>query len=45
LLDYSGCSKHWHPEGLTTKLNTDEMMRIFDRGEIVKTHEHGERIH
>lgn len=31
LLDYSGCSKHWHPVGVTTELNQKEMFRILER--------------
>jgi uncharacterized protein len=31
LLDYSGCQKHWHPEGVTTELNLNEMTRILER--------------
>lgn len=29
LLDYSGCKKHWHPEGVPTDLNIHEMKRIL----------------
>ena len=28
LLDYSGCKKHWHCEGIPTALNTRELKRI-----------------
>lgn len=28
LLDYSGCKKHWHPEGFPTILNIRELKRI-----------------
>jgi hypothetical protein len=45
LLDYSGCSKHWHPEGLTTELNIDEMVRILNRDEVLSIFEHNESIH
>jgi hypothetical protein len=30
LLDYSGCKKHWHCEGLTTSLNIQELKRILN---------------
>lgn len=29
LLDYSGCKKHWHPEGIPTSLNIRELKRIL----------------
>jgi uncharacterized protein len=29
LLDYCGCQKHWHPKGVTTKLNISELKRIL----------------
>jgi hypothetical protein len=29
LLDYSGCRKHWHPEGVPTALNLRELKRIL----------------
>jgi uncharacterized protein len=29
LLDYSGCKKHWHPEGIPTTLNIRELKRIL----------------
>jgi hypothetical protein len=29
LLDYSGCSKHWHPEGVPTAMNLRELKRIL----------------
>ncbi len=31
LLDYSGCRKHWHPEGIQTTLNTHELERIIEK--------------
>jgi uncharacterized protein len=31
LLDYSGCKKHWHPEGIRTGLNKQELERILDK--------------
>jgi hypothetical protein len=30
LLDFSGCKKHWHPEGAPTALNIRELKRILD---------------
>ncbi len=30
LLDYSGCKKHWHPEGLPTELNVRQMKHMLD---------------
>jgi hypothetical protein len=30
LLDYSGCRKHWHPEGVPTAFNVRELKRILD---------------
>lgn len=30
LLDYCGCNKHWHPVGIPTKLNKNELKRILD---------------
>jgi hypothetical protein len=30
LLDYSGCKKHWHPEGVPTSLNFGELRRILE---------------
>ncbi|RPH37352.1 DUF116 domain-containing protein [bacterium] len=30
LLDYSGCKKHWHPDGVPTALNMRELKRILD---------------
>jgi hypothetical protein len=30
LLDYSGCRKHWHPEGVATAMNVRELKRILD---------------
>lgn len=32
LLDASGCSKHWHPQGIPTKFNMTELDRILTRG-------------
>jgi hypothetical protein len=29
LLDYCGCKKHWHHEGITTELNIRELKRIL----------------
>lgn len=29
LLDYSGCKKHWHPEGVQTAINFRELERII----------------
>ncbi|MBN2710314.1 MAG: DUF116 domain-containing protein [Calditrichaceae bacterium] len=29
LLDYCGCKKHWHPDGLPTDINTDELLRMI----------------
>jgi hypothetical protein len=29
LLEYSGCKKHWHPEGVTTMLSMRELKRIL----------------
>ena len=29
LLDYSGCKKHWHNDGVSTKLNVRELKRIL----------------
>lgn len=29
LLDYSGCKKHWHPEGKATSLNHCDMERVL----------------
>jgi hypothetical protein len=29
LLDYSGCKKHWHPEGMPTHINKHELERII----------------
>lgn len=31
LLDYSGCKKHWNPNGEITSLNKNELLRIIDR--------------
>lgn len=31
LLDYSGCKKHWHPTGVQTELNKNELQRILDK--------------
>lgn len=31
LLDYSGCKKHWHPEGIVTSLNKHELERIVSK--------------
>lgn len=31
LLDYSGCKKHWHREGIATALNRNELLRIIER--------------
>jgi hypothetical protein len=30
LLDYSGCKKHWHNDGVPTKLNIRELKRIME---------------
>ncbi len=30
LLDYTGCKKHWHPEGVPTAFNVRELKRILD---------------
>ena len=30
LLDYSGCKKHWHCEGISTELNIRELKRIIN---------------
>jgi len=30
LLDYSGCKKHWHTEGIPTELNMRELKRILN---------------
>jgi len=32
LLDYSGCKKHWHGEGIPTCFNRNELRRILDSG-------------
>jgi hypothetical protein len=29
LLDFSGCKKHWHPEGVSTTLNMRELKRVL----------------
>lgn len=29
-LDYSGCRKHWHPEGIPTNLNTRQLLKVID---------------
>jgi hypothetical protein len=29
LLDYSGCKKHWHPDGVPTTMNIRELKRIL----------------
>lgn len=29
VLDYCGCKKHWHSEGIVTEFNNDELMRIL----------------
>jgi uncharacterized protein len=28
LLDYPGCQKHWHPEGIATAVNPGQLVRI-----------------
>ncbi len=30
LLDYSGCKKHWHPDGVPTTMNIRELKRILE---------------
>ncbi len=30
VLDYCGCKKHWHPEGIETEINTSELKRILN---------------
>lgn len=29
VLEYSGCKKHWHPEGIETGISTAELLRIL----------------
>lgn len=29
LLDYCGCKNHWHPEGVTTELNTAQLKQVL----------------
>ncbi len=31
LLNFSGCKKHWHPDGVMTELNKSELERIISR--------------
>ena len=31
LLDYSGCQKHWHPTGVQTELNINELKRVLSK--------------
>ena len=35
LLDYCGCKKHWHPEGIQTDLDIQEMKRVVNAGQLV----------
>jgi len=30
LLDYCGCKEHWHPQGIVTDINMDELKRILE---------------
>ncbi|MCU7511471.1 MAG: DUF116 domain-containing protein [Ignavibacteria bacterium] len=30
LLDYCGCSNHWHKEGIETDINADELLRVLE---------------
>lgn len=30
LLDYCGCSYHWHPQGIPTDINIRELLRLLD---------------
>lgn len=34
LLDYSGCKKHWHKEGISTALNLRELKRILNKSDV-----------
>jgi len=36
VLEYSGCSKHWHPEGIETEINSEILLRILS-SESVKS--------
>ena len=36
LLDYSGCKKHWHCDGVSTSLNIRELKRIL-RGQMTSS--------
>lgn len=29
LLDYCGCKKHWHPEGIPTEINTNKLLEVI----------------
>lgn len=30
ILDYCGCKKHWHPQGISTGINEKQLMRILE---------------
>jgi uncharacterized protein len=35
VLEYSGCKKHWHPEGIETEISTDELLRILQHKSVM----------
>lgn len=45
-LDYCGCKKHWHKQGITTDLNNDQLRKVVEgkKDENITLKKQGERL-